>query len=159
MAHDPLLPNYSSFFFFVWVPLSFWLFLSHRHFHLTSSFLYLLPLLLFILSSPPKSADHLNPHSSFLLLSFLRTTPQSQTTSQFNHFTPESYQYLCSLLFVLFENPHLAFILFVVLNSSAVQKASCYFFAPFVSLARRWLRVRDVWKILVLPSFISLFKQ
>ena len=140
--------------------LSFWLFSFPPAFS-PNTFLSLppSPSSFYTLSSPPKSTDHLYPHSSFLLLSFLQTTPQSQTTSQFNHFTPESFRFLCSHLFVLLENPHLAFILFVVLNSTAVQKAGCYLFAPFVCLARRWLCVSDVLKILVLPSFISLLKK
>ena len=147
MAHEPLLPNYSSFFFF-WVPFSFWLFHLHLHFHLINTFFSLppSPSSFYTIASPPKSADHLNPHSSFLLLSFLQTTPQSQTTSQFNHCTSESYEFLCSHLFVLLENPHLAFNLFSHPYSTAAQKVGCYFFAPFVCLARRWLCVRDVWK-------------
>ena len=86
-----------------------------------SSFHYLLLLLPFILSFlPPKSALFTRlPYFFPLPLSFLRTTPHSYTTSQFNHCTSESFEFLSSHLFVLLlENPRLAFILLALLKKS-----------------------------------------
>ena len=125
--------------FIFWVPFSFCLFVLHLHSLRTFFSFSASPSSFYTLFSPPKSSLHLNPHSSSLLLSFLQPTPQSYTTSQFNHCTSESYEFLCSHLFVLLENPRLAFILFVVL-ALPLCKTGCYFFAPFVCLARRWLQ-------------------
>ena len=112
------------FFFFGGVPFFYWLFLLHLHFHQINTFFSLppSPCSFYTLAYPPKSVDHLSPHFSFLLLSFLQTTPQPQTTSQFNHCTSESYKFLCSHLFVLLENPHLAFILFIDLTLPLCKK-------------------------------------
>ena len=79
---------------------------SHHAFFSLSS-----PPTLYTLFSPPKFALLTRlPYFFPFLLSFLRTTPQSYTTSQFDHCTSESYEFLCSYLFVLLENPRLAFI-------------------------------------------------
>ena len=104
-----------------WGPFSFWLFLLHLHSPVFSSSLSSSPSSFYTLFSPPKSALHLNPHSSSLLLSFLQTTPQSYSTSQFNHCTSESYEFLC---FIRKPTSRLHFV--GCPYSTAVQKTGCY---------------------------------
>ena len=120
---------------------------SHTFFSLSSSPFFLIQSLvnislLFILSFPLS-----NPHSTAVLTllpsSFLQTTPHSQTiTTHFSDCTSESYDFLCSYLFVLLENPRVSFISFVALTLPLCKEKV----APFVCLARRWYCVRNVWK-------------
>ena len=107
--------------FIFWVPFSFCLFVLHLHSLRTFFSFSASPSSFYTLFSPPKSSLHLNPHSSSLLLSFLQTTPQSYTTSQFNHCTSESYEFLC---FIRKPTSRLHFV--GCPYSTAVQKTGCY---------------------------------
>ena len=123
-----------------WAPSPFGFFFSLHSPHMFFSSLSSSPSSFYTLFTPPKSSLYLiNPHSTSCLLSFLQTTPQSYIISQFNHCTSESYEFLCSYLFVLLENPLLAFILLLSLLYCCAKNRLLYFFTPFICLARRWL--------------------